>query len=382
MTFKVQHLSGISLRGTGAYFPARTVTNAEILDLMIEHHFCQNDRHGAINQLRHVLARGAGRVLKGRLRRRFPQDADLIKHFGFPPSIVEKMGIDRRQWAHRIGDRLESDGEHCLDMAMHAAKDALEDARLTPGEIDALVVTTTTPPRINSSSALWMADRLGIAAPAYDLRAGCSGGLYGLLNASLYLQHGAQNVLVVGAEAYSRYLPPTNRDAIFLAGDGAGAAVLSRSAGPEGVIAGLIGADGQYDRRFFTRGGMPPTPEAAARGHYYVEGEPRDMVEASFKRYLTIIPEVLEAAGLGIEAIDYHVPHQTSLSVIKSVAARIGHPLDRTFVNIHEHGNIGSACLLAGLHEARAQGELKPGSKLLTSVVGGTMTWGAMVWQL
>lgn len=382
MTFKVHQLSGISLRGTGAYFPSRTVTNAEILDLMIEHHFCTNDRHGPINQLRQGLARQAGRMLRGRLRRRFPEDAQLIKHFGFPPSIVEKMGIEKRQWAHRIGDRLRDDGEHCMDMALEAAKRALEDARLTPAEIDVMIVATTTPPRINSSSALWLADKLAMASPAYDLRAGCSGGLYGLFNAGLYLQAGARHVLVVGAEAYSRFLPPTNRDAIFLAGDGAGAAVLSKSDGPEGVLAALIGADGQYDRRFFTRGGMPPTPEAAARGHYYVEGEPRDMVEASFKRYLTIIPEVLEAAGLGIEAIDYHVPHQTSLSVIKSVAARINHPMERTFVNIHEHGNIGSACLLAGLHEARARGELAPGRKLLTSVVGGTMTWGAMVWQL
>ncbi|HEY9721797.1 MAG TPA: 3-oxoacyl-[acyl-carrier-protein] synthase III C-terminal domain-containing protein, partial [Oscillatoriaceae cyanobacterium] len=235
--------------------------------------------------------------------------------------------------------------------------------------------------RINSSSALWLADRLGIVAPAYDLRAGCSGGLYSLLNASMYLQHGCRNVLVVGAEAYSRFLSPCSRDAIFMAGDGAGAVVLTRTNEAEGILAGLVGADGRYDRQITTRGPMPPTPEAAARGHYYVEGDPRELVEANLKTYLRIIPEVLELAELDIGAIAYHVPHQTSLSVIKSVARHIGHPMERTFVNLHEHGNIGSACLLACLHEARQAGKLVQGETLLLSVVGGTLTWGAMVWR-
>lgn len=382
MAFQVKNIPGVSISGTGAYFPAQDISNDDVLNLMVEHYFVRNDNYGAVNWLRNQGARAAGRVFRGHLRRKFPTTEGLIKHFGFPPSIIDKMGIGRRQWAHRVGDRLTAEGETSSDMALKAAQAALADAGLTAADVDALIVTTTTPPRVNSSSALWLAEKLNLVAPAFDLRAGCSGSLYALTHASMYLAQGCRHVLVVGAEAYSRFVPPNSRDAIFVAGDGAGAIVVSRKDdAPVGVMGGLLGADGQYDRRFHTLGPMPPLPEAAARGHYYVEGDPRDMVEASFKKYLEIIPQVLEIAGTPIEAIAYHVPHQTSLSTIKAVARHIGHPMDRTFVNIHEHGNIGSACLLAGIHEARAAGHLKPGEKLLLSVVGGTMTWGAMVLQ-
>ena len=382
MAFQVKNLTGVSIAGTGAYFPAQDITNDDVLNLMIEHYFVRDDNYGPLNWVRNQGARAAGRVFRGQLRRKFPTTEAIIRHFGFPPAIIDKMGIDRRQWAHRVGDRLDARGETSSDMGLKAAQAALADAGITAAEVDALIVTTTTPPRINSSSALWLAEKLGIVAPAFDLRAGCSGSLYALTHASLYLQQGCRHVLVVGAEAYSRFVAPTSRDAIFVAGDGAGAIVLSRSDDPSvGVLGGLLGADGQYDRRFFTLGPMPPMAESAARGHYYVQGEPRDMVEASFKKYLEIIPQALGHAGTSIAEIGYHVPHQTALSTIKAVARHIGHPMDRTFVNIHEHGNIGSACLLAGLHEARAAGHLKPGEKLLLSVVGGTMTWGAMVLQ-
>lgn len=380
---KIGRIPGVFIRGTGAYFPSRDVTNDAIFDLILTHYFVRNDRRGLWGQARHQGARLAGQAARAYLRRKHPDTASLIKSFGYPPSVIEKMGIAKRQWVHPVGQRLDPQGEHSSDMALRACEAALADAGLTAADIDAFIVTTTTPPRINSSSALWLADRLGVQAPAYDLRAGCSGGMYGLMNAAMYLQNGCKNVLVVGAEAYSRFVPPTSRDAIFVAGDGAGAVVLSRDDRTDrGLLAGLLGADGRYDRGFTTQGAMPPTADAAARGHYYVEGDPRELVEVNFKKYLEIIPEVLAAADVAIADIGYHVPHQTSLSVIKSVAKHIGHPMDQTFVNIHEHGNIGSACLLAGLHEARQAGRLDPGEKLLMSVVGGTMTWGAMVLQL
>jgi 3-oxoacyl-[acyl-carrier-protein] synthase-3 len=372
----------VAIRGTGAYFPDRVITNDDIFDLILEHYLVRDDNHRPWSRLRNGAAKLAGKGVRAYMRKRHQTTEDLIRAFGYPPSVVSKMGVARRNWAHKVGDRPDPNGETGSDFALKAAQRALEDAGLTAGEVDALIVTTTTPPRINSSSSLWLADKLGINAPAFDLRAGCSGGLYSLLNASLYLQNGCKNVLVVGTEAYSRFVPPTNRNAIFVAGDGAGAAVLTRSDAPGvGVLGGLVGADGQYDRRFHTQGPMPPTAEAAARGHYIVQGDPRDMVEPSFKKYLEIIPPVLELAGVDIAQIGYHVPHQTSLSVIKAVAKHIDHPMERTFVNIHEHGNIGAACLLAGMHEARQAGHLVPGEKLLLSVVGGSMTWGAMVLQ-
>jgi 3-oxoacyl-[acyl-carrier-protein] synthase-3 len=380
LALQVRHLPGVFIRGTGAYFPSRVVTNDDILDVILEHGLVRDDNYRFWSRWRNAAAKLAGKGVRIAMRRKHPTTEALIKSFGYPPSVVEKMGIQRRNWAHMVGDRLDPQGENGSDFALKAAERALEDAGLQASDIDALIVTTTTPPRINSSSSLWLADRLGIQAPAYDLRAGCSGGLYALINASLYLQHGCKNVLVVGTEAYSRFLPPTNKNAIFVTGDGAGAAVVSLGDDPSrGVLGGLVGADARHDRGYTTLGPMPPTPEAAARGHYIVQGDPREMVEHSFKKYLEIIPQVLDLAGVDIASIDYHVPHQTSLSVIKSVARHIHHPMERTFVNIHEHGNIGAACLLAGLHEARAAGHLKPGENLLLSVVGGTMTWGAMV---
>lgn len=382
MALQFGHIPGVVIRGTGAYFPPRTVTNEDVLALIVEHYMVREDDHGPWNRLRNAGARALGRGYGAYLRRKHPSAEEMVKRFGYPPAILDKVGVSKRQWAHPVGARIDAQGETSADLALHAAKAALDDAGLAPSEVDALVVTTTTPPRLNSSQALWLADRLGVVAPAYDLRAGCSGGLYGLINAMLYLQAGARNVLVVGSEAYSRFVSPCSRDAVFVAGDGAGAAVLSREEGERGVLAGLFGADGQYDQRFYTKGPMPPTAEAVEKGHYYVQGDPRGMVEPSFRKYLEIIPEVLGLAGVDITEIGYHVPHQTSLSVIKSVANRIGMPMERTFVNIHEHGNIGSACLLAGLHEARAAGKLEPGSKLLLSVVGGTMTWGSLVLQL
>lgn len=378
---QVGRLPGVYISGTGAYFPARDVSNDEILDLMIEHTLVRDDRRGWRGPL-NGAARLVGKGLKAHLRRKHPDSAALIRSFGYQPSMVEKLGIARRQWSHRVGDRLDPKGEHSADMALKACRAALDDAGITAAQVDALIVTTTTPPRLNSSSALWVAERLGVFAPAYDLRAGCAGSAYALMNAAMYLQQGARHVLVVGAEAFSRFVAPTSRDAIFLAGDGAGAVVLSRTdEGDRAVLGGLLGSDATFDSRFYTLGAMPPTAEAAAAGHYYVQGDPRNMVEANFKKYLEVLPQALSLAGVTMADIGYHVPHQTSLSVIKAVARHLDHPMERTFVNIHEHGNIGAACLLAGVHEARRQGHLKAGEKLLLGVVGGTMTWGALVLQ-
>lgn len=381
MGLQVGRVPGIYIAGTGAYFPARTVTNDEILDLMIEHTLVRDDRRG-LRAARNAGARLVGKGLKAYLRRKHPDTASLVKSFGYQPTAIEKLGIAKRQWAHNVGDRITAKGEHSGDMALAAARMALDDAGMTPADVDVLIVTTTTPPRLNSSSSLWLAEKLGIQAPAFDLRAGCAGSAYSLLNATLYLQQGAKRVLVVGAEAFSRFVQPTSRDAIFVAGDGAGAVVLARDErGDRGLLCGLIGADARYDARFHTKGPMPPTAEAAAAGHYYVQGDPRDMVEAGFKKYLEIVPQALELAGVSMADIGYYVPHQTSLSVIKAVTRHLGFPMERTFVNIHEHGNVGAACLLAGLHEARVAGHLRDGEKLLLGVVGGTMTWGALVLQ-
>lgn len=372
---------GIAVVGSGAAFPSRKVTNGEIFDLILSH---AGVRHaaGPLGRARNAVAKLGGWALKSHLRRGAGDDDAILAKLKMPPDALSSIGVVERQWLHWPGDRLRDDGPHGAELALRAAQEALADAGVRPDEVGALIYSTTTPHRLNSTTALWLGEKLGLHCPAYDLRAGCAGGVHALLNAALYLGEGARKVLVVGSEAYSRHIPPWNRDAIFVVGDGAGALVLDSHPDPEaGLLGGAIGAEPKHDARFTTWGGLPPTPEAAARGGYTVQGDPKQMVRAQLEAYLRAIPAVLAQCGLGPEDLGTHLAHPAARNVVEAVARKLALPLDRTFHHLARHGNTGPAAILASWHEARQSGFIAPGKPMLVAAVGGTLHHGALVWR-
>lgn len=380
-SWTVGPLPGQALLGSGVAFPEREVSNGEILDLVVRHAGQGPSPHLGLT-LKHWALGLAGAVALRRLRRSAPDDASLLRALGLPEDALSGLGVERRRWLHWPGDRLRDAGPHGGDLALQAARAALEEASLRPQDLGALIYSTTTPHRLNSTGALWLGEKLGLQAPCYDLRAGCAGGVHALLHASMSLHHGARKVLVVGAEAYSRSLPPWNRDAIFVAGDGAGAVILDAHPDPEvGLMRGAIGAEPKHDAKFHTWGGLPPTPEAAAGGGYHIQGDPKTLVRAQLEAYLRCIPALLEAAGLEATEVGTFIAHPAALKVVEAVGRRLDLPPERTFHRLAQHGNTGPAGILTAWHEARHAGFIRPGQPLLMAAVGGTQHHGALLWR-
>ncbi|MGA9523966.1 MAG: 3-oxoacyl-ACP synthase III family protein, partial [Myxococcaceae bacterium] len=217
---------------------------------------------------------------------------------------------------------------------------------------------------------------LGARAACMDTRTGCSAGLFALATAALYHSAGAGPALVVGAETFSKVIPPESRVAAVSLGDGAAALVVGRSPGAA-LQSVFLETDGTLGRLITTDGALPPTPEEIARGGYVLSGMPDDLARAIPEKYLGAIEPALRRARLRPEEIELYVPHQTNRAVIADVASKAGIPPERTWNHVERHANVGSAGWMVAFAEARAEGRVKPGGNVLLAAVGGGMSWAA-----
>ena len=286
--------------------------------------------------------------------------------------IVERTGIAARHFA--------ADDVACSDMALDAARKALQAAGRVPQDIDLIIVATSTPDMVFPSTAAILQNKLGAnGCAAFDVQAVCSGFIYALTVADAMIRAGAATrALVVGSEIFSRLLDFTDRGTCVLFGDGAGAVVLEASETP-GILASDLHADGKYVD-------ILCVPGQVSGGQ--ITGKPLLTMDgqAVFKLAVGLLESAaratLDKAGLSEADIDWLVPHQANIRIMQSTARKLKLSMDKVVVTVQQHGNTSAASIPLALDHAVRSGQVKPGETLLLEGVGGGFTWGAVLLKL
>lgn len=292
--------------------------------------------------------------------------------------IRTRTGIVER----RIAEKHEATSE----MAVKAARAALEVANFDPARLDLIIVSTCTPDHPLPSTACLVQSALGASqAAAFDLNAACSGFIYGLDVATSMIRGGRyDNVLLIGAEMLSRWVDWTDRGTCVLFGDGAGAFLLQASNQPGGVMSFALGADGSgADLLIVPAGGTrnPPSWDSTHNGACTIHMEGRQVFRFATRIMGRVAKEAIEQAGLEIDDIELFVPHQANLRIIKTAARFLDLSMDRVFVNLEKYGNTSSASVPIAVCEAVDEGRLRPGDHVVLVGFGAGLTWGASVVQ-
>lgn len=290
--------------------------------------------------------------------------------------IYENVGIKERHIA--------SDDQATSDLAAIAGERAIEDANLSPKDIDLIIVATSTPDRKAPSTAAFVQHKLGACnAAAFDVTAVCSGFLFGMSVASQYIASGVyNNVLVIGADTFSKITDWTRRDAIFF-GDGAGAAVVSAGNVTEGFLAYRLYTDTSDDMLGFTipAGGseIPLTPENITEGMQYFQMNGKAVFASATHALPKAINQVLEDTGLTVADIDLMIPHQPSIRILKKTAEFIGLPFEKVMHNMERYANTSGGTIPILLDECKRGGKIKKDDIILFAAVGSGWTYGAAI---
>jgi 3-oxoacyl-[acyl-carrier-protein] synthase-3 len=284
--------------------------------------------------------------------------------------ITERTGIKKRHIA--------AENEFTCDLAEHAARAALSSARITPSDIDLIIVATTTPDQVFPSTACLLQSRLGIhGAAAFDIQAVCTGFVYALGVADKFIRSGThRNVLVVGAETLSRIIDWTDRSTCVLFADGAGAVVLQASDEP-GILSTHLHADGQYSELLMVRGGVSTNYAAVRDATAFIEMQGNEVFKIAVNTLGRIVDETLEANRMDRSEIDWLVPHQANIRIIAATARKLGMSMDNVVVTVQDHGNTSAASVPLALDVAVRDGRIKRGDTLLLEAFGGGFTWGS-----
>ncbi len=283
--------------------------------------------------------------------------------------ILSRSGIVERHFA--------ADGEMASDLAMHASRKAIEAAGMSVDEIDLVIVATTTPDQIFPSTACILQDKLGIRqGAAFDVQAVCSGFVYALNTADLFIRSGqARNALVVGTEVLSRLLNWKDRSTCVLFGDGAGAVVLQRSETP-GILSAKLYADGSYRGMLSAEGSIR---NGAIVGDPYMKMDGKAVFKFAVKVLSEVVEEVLADNKMQCADIDWLVPHQANVRIMEATAKKLGMSMDKVVVTVAHHGNTSAASIPLALDTAVRDGRIQPGQHVLLEAVGGGFTWGAVL---
>ncbi|HSN46427.1 MAG TPA: beta-ketoacyl-ACP synthase III [Casimicrobiaceae bacterium] len=277
------------------------------------------------------------------------------------------------------GRRIAAPAESTSDLALHAARAALDAAGVASQDVDLVVVATTTPDMVFPSTACILQAKLGArGGPAFDLQAVCSGFVYALAVADRMVAGGlARNALVVGAEIYSRILDWTDRGTCVLFGDGAGAVVLVPSATP-GIVGAHLHADGRHADVLCVPGTLS---EGAVVGSPFVRMDGGAVFKFAVKALCDVAEEALGEARLTAADINWLVPHQANLRIIEATAKRLGVPMERVVTTVDRHANTSAASIPLALDEAVRDGRIETGQRVLLLGVGGGFTWGSILLQ-
>ncbi|MEM9709489.1 MAG: beta-ketoacyl-ACP synthase III [Pseudomonadota bacterium] len=317
-----------------------------------------------------AVVRGVGHYLPDRV----VPNAYFQEELGLDTSdewIVARTGIERRHFA--------ADGQTTSDLAVRAAFAALGDAGLDPGEIDAVIVATSTADLTFPSAATMVQAALGMTHGfAFDIQAVCAGFVFALANANALVVSGqARRVMVIGAETFSRILDFKDRSTCVLFGDGAGALIVEARTGDgtaadRGILAVDLNSDGRHRDILYVDGGV----STQTTGYLRMEG--KEVFRHAVEKLAKTAHAALDKAKISADDIDWIVPHQANLRIIKSTASKMGVDLERVVVTVQDHGNTSAASIPLALSVGKARGQIGQGDLVVTEAIGGGLAWGAV----
>ncbi len=293
--------------------------------------------------------------------------------------IVERSGIHER--------RIAKNGESTCSMAAEAARAALVKAGIEADEVDTIILSTATPDRLLPATAVDVQAELGATrAAAFDISAACSGWLYGLTIAEGMIATGSsKTALVIGAEKMSAIVDWQDRATAVLFGDGAGAAVLTRSENGRGILSTFMRSDGQLAELLYRPGGGATSPFSAdvltGRSHF-VRMAGREVFKHAVRSMAEAADKALEGACLTGADVDLMIPHQANVRIIEATAKHANIPMDKVYVNVDRYGNTSSASIGIALDEAIERGRVGAGSMVLLVAFGAGFTWASMAVRL
>lgn len=282
--------------------------------------------------------------------------------------IKTRSGIEKRHFA--------ADGEFTSDLAVNAALDALNSYNIDPNSLDAIIVATATPDKTFPSTASMVQNRIGMKGGfAFDIAAVCAGFIYALANADALIRSGqAKRVMVIGAETFSRIMDWNDRTTSVLFGDGAGAVILEGQHSNRGVLSTDLHSDGSYHDLLYVDGGVSTTGYS---------GKLRMQGKEVFKHAVTKLAETaesaLEKAGLASTDIDWIVPHQANLRIIKATADKMNISMDQVILTVQDHGNTSAASIPLALAHGVKSGQIRENHVLAIEAIGGGLVWGAAI---
>lgn len=290
--------------------------------------------------------------------------------------IVSRTGIRSRHWLQP--------GETTSDLALQAAQRCLARAGIEASQLDRIIVATISPDLLSPSTATIVARKLGARCMAFDVSAACSGFLYGLELAAGAVQMGAKKVLVIGADARSRFLNPKDHRSMVLFADGAGCALVEPS-NESGFLSMVCNAQGQENMGAHIPAGgalCPASAETVAAGLHYLHVDPKTAI---FEQFIALASEVslqaLDQAGLTVADIDLFITHQGNSKLVQLAGQALGFAPDAVVDEVAYHGNTAGASVAIVLDEIIRAGRVKPGSKVLLNAVGAGVTFAAAVHQ-
>lgn len=290
--------------------------------------------------------------------------------------ITARTGIKER--------RIAKENQSTSDLATKAARKALESARVSPEEIDLILVATATPDMLFPSVSCLVQDRIGaVNAIAFDIEAACTGFIYALTIAQQFiLTNFYSKVLVIGADTLSKITDYTDRNTCVLFGDGAGAVVLEKGEEGKGILSSHLGADGKGGKLLeLPAGGTlhPASKETIEKRMHYIKMDGKEVFKFATRNMVSSAKEALQKANMNIDHIDYLIPHQANIRIIKSTAKRLKMTPEKIYTNIEKYGNTSSASIAIALDEAVRGQMIKTNDIIVLVGFGGGLTWGAMV---
>ena len=286
--------------------------------------------------------------------------------------IKSRSGIEHRHFA--------AEGQGTSDLASRAAIAALQDAGFKANDLDTIIVATSTPDLTFPSVATMVQGSIGMTQGfGFDIQAVCAGFVFALCNANALIASGqAKRIMVIGAETFSQLMDWTDRSTCVLFGDGAGALILEAEEGSgntadRGILATDLNSDGRYRDILYVDGGV----SNQTVGHLRMEG--KEVFRHAVEKLSSTAQRSMERAGITNSDIDWIVPHQANIRIIKGIARKMGVPLDQVIITVQDHGNTSAASIPLAMSVGKKSGKIKTGDLIVTQAIGGGLAWGSVV---